>query len=240
MPGSAPPQPSPLAPLTPQRYVSAPLAGLSFTQPKATPLAVATPLSSDPLSTKSVYLPRFFTGEILSKTGRVPANYQEYSAAAFTIMRYLQAEQPAFNIVDYISYLEYISGMAENHTWASLMSFDETFRAGVEMGLYTWKTTETPLERTKLVQKLPDSYSYRTESGATVRKARTKSDNSRNKWNEDGKCPHAKRPEGCRYKHVCAKCKSPEHHMAKGHPNETLIVFSSSPDAGAGAQATSN
>ncbi len=230
------PPPGPVTPSAqspqPQRYCTAPLAHLTYAPPKAVPLAVAVPLA-DPTNPRTVYLPRYFTEG--SSKGKIPASHLEYTGAAFKIMKLLQSENPAFNIADYIEYLSYINGLSEAHTWLSIMDFDEEFRAGVEMGLYNWRTTGCPLERFKLHPRLPDSYSYKTETGATVRKARTKSENPCNKWNADGNCPHTRRHDGCKYKHVCAKCNSPDHHMAQGHPGEPLIVFGPSPNASGGA-----
>ncbi len=206
--------------VAPPRLVGAPVPGVSFSSPAPSPFAVATAIQCHSASPRSVWLPRNFTSITFTKAGtvgKVPSDYLQYHSAAMRIAAILKEENPNFALLDYIDYVTFVGDLASNHTWPSIMQFDEAFRVAVELGQYSWSTRGTTLERLHLRQSPTPDGSRTTNSGATVRKREGANPKGLTCkiWNSNQPCPYEEERGWCLYLHACSKCKSTEHIVSK-------------------------
>jgi hypothetical protein len=233
---SHPPQrPAPhlpaVTPPSPARFIGTPQFGITGGQ-ASTPIAVATPMYA--LTTgavSSVYLPRNFGG-IRGRSmgnGSRPSDPIAYNRSASAIGRLLAKEGgTTFNRLDYVDYVSWILDLSENHTWDSVMNYDEEFRQLVELGEILWTHRPTDLEAVLLRQKPAPFTDYSRGNGSSLKRfsrgAQASSQSSDPaagiciNWNK-GACFHQQQFGKCKYQHVCSKCK--QDHRVIDHPNET-------------------
>jgi hypothetical protein len=219
-----------VTPPSPARFIGTPQSGITGGQ-ASTPIAVATPMYA--LTTgavSSVYLPRNFGG-IRGRSmgnGSRPSDAIAYNRSASAIGRLLSKEGgDAFNRLDYVDYVSWILDLSENHTWDSVMNYDEEFRQLVELGEISWTHRPTDREAVLLRQKPAPFTDYSRGNGSTLKRFSRGAQASSQptdaasgiciNWNK-GACFHQQRFGKCKYQHVCSKCKLD--HRAIDHPNE--------------------
>lgn len=108
-------------------------------------------------SVSSVYLPRNFSG-LRGRSigsGSRPVDVLAHTRSATAIGRMLALEDSSFNRLDYTDYVNWVIDLSENHTWDSVMSYDEEFRQLVELKEISWSHRPTDIERAILRQKPP-------------------------------------------------------------------------------------
>lgn len=179
--------------------------------PSAAPLSVRMPFPV-PAATKkkhSFWAPRLQTDEALRngfkdiKDAPFPLA-AEYFEAAMRVGDKLHTGMSDKEFIAYVGYVRWILQLRANHTWDSVMFYDEAFR--IEMELHpewSWSVRPAHLERIHLLNK-PSSADY----AGSKRRASSQGGETCRNFNKN-KC---KNGDTCQYVHRCSTC------SRQGHP----------------------
>lgn len=176
------------------------------------------PMTTHPTSKKknSFWAPRLQTNAALSLPPKELKEVSfplmgEYFEAAMRICDRLK-ESPGLSDAEFINYVEYIRWifkLARNHTWESVMSYDEAFREDMELhNGRSWSTRPSLIEREHLLNKGPALQAY---SGAKRHGNNGNEPQICRNFNKN-KCKHGTE---CVFAHRCLKCKKLGHIISK-------------------------
>jgi hypothetical protein len=169
---------------------------------------------------ESIWAPRLQTDAMLAnpvkdgKTAPLPL-MSEYFEAAMRCCDRLR-ESPGLSdaeFVHYVSYVRWIYKLNKNHTWETVMAYDEAFRTAMERRtLHSWSARPQELEREHLLNRgHSNSQSYSVYSGVKRRSGENQAPEICRNFNKN-RCKHG---ESCVHMHRCSHCKKWGHPVSK-------------------------
>jgi hypothetical protein len=181
------------------------------------PLASRMPISV-PVTTKkknSFWAPRLMTDEAKSKSGKdlhdIPfPMMSDYFELSMRVCDLLDLKDDHF--VDYVGYSRWIMALRNNHSWDSVMHYDEAFRTEMELHRdFKWDRRPQDLERLHLVSRHIRDNDSNTYSGAKRKSASHPAGETCRNFNSD----RCNRGTSCTRVHRCSHCEKPGHPASK-------------------------
>ncbi len=147
------------------------------------------------------------SGAKLKLENVTPANWVSANALIMSelVSELIAAEHPPQSlhefVLDYCSYTTKIGELANRFTWASVMAYDDDYRARQSQFGFRWGSDSPHLATVSLEERVTKKHTTATNKSGT--KSYKKGGKKPCVYFNEGRCFHG---ESCTYAHVCTKC----------------------------------